>query len=328
MLQYRHHRFVDVASAVCPVTVGLEFCQGVDVAVYRCLCQGETHGDVYVLHLFGQGVKHGHKHSLVAQHHGILLLLCSLRQFQSLHPLGQEACLCIFRRCREETYLLGSAHYVQTAFRQLVRKQFQVAQDKFAGFVLVGRIGFGRTSGVEHVVVPVEPGLSSLLQAQEERLFHPVQYVEAYEYIAVVVQPLRVQFLHHLAVHHALVGNAQLRQPFAVVPVDVSQLVPQADEFLLQFRPLLDGEVSEEFLYCLLLFLTQVVGDVHDVLQILQVAEEPVCVHQVLVYVVKVTDQQLSPEVEVVQCLFAFRFFAEHPVEFTHQPDGISRFPG
>ena len=79
-------------------------------------------------------------------------------------------------------------------------------------------------------------------------------------------------------------------------------------------------------MYGFFLLLVEEVVVVHDVLQILQVAEQLVGIYQVLVGIVEVADKQLAPEIEIIQRLFAVRFFAEHFVQFAHQPDRVAGF--
>lgn len=84
---------------------------------------------------------------------------------------------------------------IEGSFGQLVGKQLQVAQDKFACFVHVGRLLFVGQAGVEHVIIPVEHGFARILQALEEAGLYLVQHVEAHEYVAVVAQPVRIKLL-------------------------------------------------------------------------------------------------------------------------------------
>ena len=215
---------------------------------------------------------------------------------------------------------------IEGSFGQLVGKQLQIAQDKFARFVHVGRLLFVGQAGVEHVIIPVEHGFARILQALEEAGLYLVQHVEAHEDVAVVAQPVRIKLLYYMAVHHAFVCDAQFGEVLPVVPVDVSQLVPKGDELLFELRAFVDGEVLEKLLYGFFLLLVEEVVVVHDVLQILQVAEQLVGIYQVLVGIVEVADKQLAPEIEIIQRLFAVRFFAEHFVQFAHQPDRVAGF--
>ncbi len=190
----------------------------------------------------------------------------------------------------------------------------------------IGRLLFMGQAGVEHVVIPVEHCFAGILQALEEAGFYFIQHVEADEYIAVVAQSVGVKLLYDIAVHHAFVGDAQFCKIPAVVPVDVAQLIPKGDEFLFQLRAFVDGEVLEELADGFFLFLVEEVVVVHDVLQILQVAEQLVGIYKVFVYVIEIADEQFSPEIEVIQRLFAVRFFAEHFVQFAYQADRVAGF--
>ena len=179
--------------------------------------------------------------------------------------------------------------------------------------------------GVEHIVIPIEQGFPGILQQLEKAGLHLVQYVEADEHIAVVAQAVGIQLLHHVTIYHALVGNARLGEVRTEVPVYVAQFVPKGDEFVLQLRAFFDGEAVEEPLDGLFLLLVEEVEAVHDVLQLLQVAEELVGIHQVLVHIVEVADEQFAPKVEIVKRLLAAGLFAEYLIEFAHQPNRVSQ---
>ena len=112
---------------------------------------------------------------------------------------------------------------------------------------------------------------------------------------------------------------------FFPVSVMSPQLVPKEMNFLLEFACVCRWRSSGKTVVWLFPFLVEEVVVVHDVLQILQVAEQPVGIYQVLV-IVEVADKQLTPEIEIIQRLFAVRFFAEHFVQFAHQPDRVAGF--
>ena len=72
------------------------------------------------------------------------------------------------------------------------------------------------------------------------------------------------------------------------------------------------------------LLLVKEVVAVHDVLQFLQIAEKLVGIYEVFVHVIEVADEQFSPEVEVVQSLFAVSLFSEHLIQFAYQADRVT----
>ena len=72
-----------------------------------------------------------------------------------------------------------------------------------------------------------------------------------------------------MAIHHAFIGDAQFGEILSVVSVNVAQLIPKGDEFLLELCAFVDGEVLEELLYGFFLFFVEEVVVVHDVLQVL-----------------------------------------------------------
>ena len=106
----------------------------------------------------------------------------------------------------------------------------------------------------------------------------------------------------HLSVYGAFVAYALLGETAVVVVVDVAEVRPQTEEALLQFGVDVVAEVGEEARKHLLLFVVEI-GYVVELVNVLKVAEYAVGVCHVLVDVVEVGKQQLSPAVEVVECL-------------------------
>ena len=77
-----------------------------------------------------------------------------------------------------------------------------------------------------------------------------------------------------------------------------------------------------------LLSFFQKIEIVHQGVQVLQVAEEGIGLHQILVGIVEIADEELSPEIEVVQGFLALGYFLVYPVEVADQFDGISGLQG
>ena len=75
---------------------------------------------------------------------------------------------------------------------------------------------------VEGIVIPIEEGLSGIIQLLEQGMFHLIQYVETYEYIGIIRQGFGIQFLHHFPIHHAFVGDALCLQ-------DVSEILKREE---------------------------------------------------------------------------------------------------
>ena len=157
------------------------------------------------------------QHGLVAEHHGRFLFV--LRQVFP-NPLRQVACLSVSRRRFDEGYFFRMVQVVEQGRRQFRGEILQVAADKLACLVRM-------LVQVEGIVVPVEQGLSCLVQFAEQGLFHLIQHVESHEHIFVVGKLLHVHGLRHLAVEHSFVGDALLAEQFLVLRIDVAQHVPQ-----------------------------------------------------------------------------------------------------
>ena len=183
-------------------------------------------------------------------------------------------------------------------------------------------------TGVEHIVIPVEHGFSRILQKLEEAGFHLIQHVEADEYVAVIAQAVCIELFYDVAVHHAFISDAQFGEILPVVSINVSQPVPKGDKLLFELRALVNGEVLKKLLYGFFLFFIKKIVAVHDVLQVLQVAEQFAGIYKVLIYVIEVADKQFSPKIEVIQRFFAMRFFPEYFIQLAHQPDRVTRFQG
>ena len=62
---------------------------------------------------------------------------------------------------------------------------------------------------------------------------------------------------------------------------------------------------------------------VHVRSQILKIVEQLVGLDHVLVRIVKITDEQFSPEIEIIQSFVALGFLAEYFIQFANQFYGI-----
>ena len=100
--------------------------------------------------------------------------------------------------------------------------------------------------------------------------------------------------------------------------VDVAEVRPQTEEALLQFRVDVVAEVGEEALQHLFLLVVEI-RYVVELVNVLKVAEYAVGVCHVLVDVVEVGKQQLSPAVEMVERLVDARTLRERLVYVAYQ---------
>ena len=271
------------------------------------------------MHILWDGVKHGEEQGFVAEHDGVFLFADYLRcvSLGCFYPFGQEAGLCIFGGSGDITYLFRLPEDVEITFRQFVGEVDEVAFDKFSGFVL------GDSLGIEEVVIPIKHGFPGFLQLLEEFFLYFVQYVETDEYVFIVFEPVGIELFDNVPVEHTFVGNAQFGKLLPITMIDNTQFVPEGYEFFLEFGTPFDGEVLKELPDGFFLFFIEEFVVVHQVLQVLQIAEQFVCIHHIFVYVVEIANQQFTPEVEIVQRLPTFGFFFEYFIKLADQTDRI-----
>ena len=176
-----------------------------------------------------------------------------------------------------------------------------------------------------HVVgveVPVELGSLCFLESFAETDLHLLHHVEAHEEIGVVFQ-CNIFLLSHFAIEHALVGQLFVAELLAVLRVDILEAGPQFQEPLFQFTVMVGREIAEEALQQFRLFLREI-GQVVEFVDVAQVAEHVVSHRHILIDVVEIADEQLSPAVEMVECLVDSRDGDERAVEFADQSDGVA----
>ena len=99
-----------------------------------------------------------------------------------------------------------------------------------------------------------------------------------------------------------------------VTAVDVTEeMLEKLEKGMISYRKIL-----EELPDSLFLLFVQKVIVIHQVLQVLQIAEEFVCIYHVLIYIIEVADKQFSPKVEIIHRLLALCFFLEHFIKFAN----------
>lgn len=113
-------------------------------------------------------------------------------------------------------------------------------------------------------------------------------------------------------------------QHLSVSGIYFSQYIPERDEALFEFRHLMDGEVMEKLADGFFLAFFQKIVVICGGVQIPEVAEQSVRIGQILVGIIEIADQHLTPEIKVVQRFLASGCFAEHPVKVAYELDGIS----
>ena len=181
---------------------------------------------------------------------------------------------------------------------------------------------------VRLVKIPVEMGLSLLLQIPEHTLFYGLHQVEAHKQVGLVGRGRRMQVLGNLPVQSTLVSQSLLRQTLVEIMIDSPNLRPDIQEPLLQDGVLVVREIPEEPFDSLTLF----VGEVTHVVvlvDIAQIGKHLVGIRHILVQVVEIGQQQLSPTVEMIQRLVGPGDGDKRLVQVAHQFDGVGhrQFP-
>ena len=236
------------------------------------------------------------KQGFVAEHDGgtaAVLAASVLAQ-----PGADIACLDILSGCCDIADLLGQTEITVDFIGisvELVGEELQVAADVLASLVMLHII---------MVEVPVEVGLAFMLQGSEEALLDFLQQVEADEEVVFVRKGgLRAGYQ---TIEGTLVGQTLGSQTLVEIVVNVGKVTPQTQETLLEFAVVVVGEIAEEPLYGYTLLVSEV-RDVVELMDVAQVGKDTVCVGQVLVDVVEVGKQQLSPAEETVEGLAGAR---------------------
>ena len=163
----------------------------------------------------------------------------------------------------------------------------------------------------------IEDRLPFLFHPLEEHLLHLLQMVEAHEGVGVVTE-VDIRILHHLTVEGSLVTDLLTGEPFVEEMIDGADTAPQSQEPLFQFTVMILGEVAEEASDHLPLFVGEV-GDIVEFMDIPQVLEHLICRAHVLIQIVEVGQEQLSPAVEVIQGLIHPCGLDKDLVQFTDE---------
>ena len=112
-------------------------------------------------------------------------------------------------------------------------------------------------------------------------------------------------------------------QAFVVVVVYVVEMAPQAKEALLEFRLVVVAKVGKEALKHLALLIGKI-RYVVKLVYVFKIAEYLVGISHILVDVVEVGNEQLSPTVEVVEGLVYARTLDERLVQIAYKLDGVA----
>ena len=188
--------------------------------------------------------------------------------------------------------------------------------DVFGGGRDEGDVGRGRLDGIL-----IEDGLARLFQATEEHLLYLLQQIEADEGVGVVLE-LEGFVFGHLTVEGAFVAEVLGGQLAIVGLVDIADMTPQTEEALFEFAVVIGGKVAEEAANHIALFVSEI-RHIVELVDIAQIGKHLIGRGHVLIEVVEVGQEQLSPTIEVVERLVDARTLGEAFVELAHQEDGI-----
>ena len=99
-------------------------------------------------------------------------------------------------------------------------------------------------------------------------------------------------------------------------------MAPEPQETLLELCVVFGGEVAEEAAYHLALLVGEV-GDVVELVDVAQIGKYAVGICHILVNVIEVGQQKLSPAIELVERFAGTRLQTERLVEVAHLLDGV-----
>ena len=223
--------------------------------------------------------------------------------------------------CRHDNFLL-LCQVVEVLLREFVGKVFEVFAQEHTRLMVAA---VSRTDIIV-VVVPIEPGLSLVLDQSEEGLFHAVEEVEADEG---VVFHRGVEFrlsvskaFHHAAVECAFVGLALFEQGGVEADVELGKDVPQLAVAFAEDVVVLRVEFGEEALQHRLLFVRQKLL-LLNLLQVVEVLEEGFGIHHVLVHILEVVENPLCPSVEPVHADGLLREFLKESHDVQCRVDAV-----
>ena len=181
---------------------------------------------------------------------------------------------------------------------------------------------------IKRVVIPVEQGFSTLVEFAEKSMFHFVQHVEPDKDIAFIGQLADVQMFQDMTVQHAFVGQILFFQAFFETGIDRAKRIPKVGKSGFEFSSLFHGEIPEKLAERFFLSLFQKCLVVGHTVQVAQITEKFIGVDQIFVGIIKVTDEQFAPEIEVIKGFFASGHVSEYFVEFADQFHRIAGLHG
>ena len=234
------------------------------------------------------------------------------------------SCLYVLGRCHHERHVLRASHILIDVCRADVKFVGKILQ--IHGYILASRIGIC-TIVARHIVgveVPVEVGFASLLQIGKQFLLHLLKQVETYEYVCVILE-FYVFSCGNLSVYGTFISYALVSQSLVIVVIYVAEVTPQTQKSFLQLSLLVMTEVGKESFQQFALLISKI-RQVVKLVYVLKVAEYLVGISHILVYVIKVGQQQLSPTIEVVERLVNARTLYKRLMQVAHQLYGVAHY--
>ena len=100
--------------------------------------------------------------------------------------------------------------------------------------------------------------------------------------------------------------------------IDLAEMTPQLKELPLECCLMIVGEITEELPENALLFVGEIVYTI-QLMQVAQVGKHLISISHVLVYIIEIGQQQLSPAIEMVERLLDTGAMDEALVELTNE---------
>ena len=247
-------------------------------------------------------MEHGLQHVFVAEHDGCAVFLFACQVLGE--PVGDAARLYAVGRGADEGESRVVLQIVKLLAVQLVGESVEVLANEIARLEAAAE--------VEQVVVPIEERLSAFLQRGHQPLFHFVEHIEAYEGVGGLLgqEVCETRVFHHLAHEGSLVGRHVGGHGLFQIAVELRHSVPKEPERRLDAGQMVRLEFGEEVLQSFSLIVAEEIG-LGQLVEVLGVEEQFVGVHQMLVDVLEVGEQDFTPTPEAVDGFFSATFFGQ-----------------
>ena len=224
-------------------------------------------------------------------------------------PLTDESRLCVvgFRRDIGDVLRLVEVPIDSlVGVVEFVGIFFEILSDEMAAFVLIFHIII--------VEIPVEMGASLPFEAVEKALLGLLQHVEADKNVGFVLE-IDVVLRRHLPIKTAFVGESLFGESGVEIAVNLVEVVPNRQKFLLELAFGFVGLEIGEKLGEKLLLLGGKIGRVVEFADVADVGENTTRIGEILVNIVEIGKQQLSPREELIEGFVLARDGVENAVK-------------